>query len=607
MNFGGFQPEQIRAGAGFLTAIARLKPGVSISQAEAEAAVLYRQYRQAHLNAPDSDPHIHLDLVGLQESLVSGIRSTLLILMGAVGLVLLIACANVASLMLARATGRAKEIAIRSALGAGRGALIRQLLAESLILAGCGAALGILLARGGVAWLVKMDSGNNLPGFQPIRVNLEVLAFTLSVSVLAGIAFGLAPALRFSRPNLNSVLRDSGWGTTGGAQRHRTRSLLVAAQMAFSIVLLIGAALLVESFRNLQNVNPGFNPHQTLTMNVSLPPARYPDGAHRSQFFREVVQRLAALPGVRSANASVSLPLGFRILSPVLADGQAMVPIGQRPLAVWNGVTPGYFRTFGVPLLRGRDFTWADDEKAPRVIVVSQSLASRFWPNENPLGKHLTFTRFQVPFEIVGVAGNTRNNGLQSDPGMVLFTSYAQWTFPAMALSLRTQRDPRQLAKIGPAQVLAVDRDQPVTTVRTVDELMGTALSQPRQTMYLIAGFAIVSLLLAVTGLYGAIAYSVAQRTVEIGIRQAIGAQPGDILRLVIFQGIRLAAVGIVAGSIAAAGITRLISTLLFRVNATDPATFAVIPVVFLAVALAASFVPAWRATRIDPLEALRR
>jgi putative ABC transport system permease protein len=284
-----------------------------------------------------------------------------------------------------------------------------------------------------------------------------------------------------------------------------------------------------------------------------------------------------------------------------------MVPIGQRPLAVWNGVTPGYFRTFGVPLLRGRDFTWADDEKAPRVIVVSQSLASRFWPNENPLGKHLTFTRFQVPFEIVGVAGNTRNNGLQSDPGMVLFTSYAQWTFPAMALSLRTQRDPRQLAKIGPAQVLAVDRDQPVTTVRTVDELMGTALSQPRQTMYLIAGFAIVSLLLAVTGLYGAIAYSVAQRTVEIGIRQAIGAQPGDILRLVIFQGIRLAAVGIVAGSIAAAGITRLISTLLFRVNATDPATFAVIPVVFLAVALAASFVPAWRATRIDPLEALRR
>jgi predicted permease len=606
-NYGSLQPEQIRAGAGYLTAIARLRPGVSLSQAEAEAAVLIQQYRQAHPNAPDADPQRRMDVVGLQESLVAGIRSTLLILMGAVGLVLLIACANVASLMLARATSRAREIAIRVAMGAGRATVVRQLLTESLLLAGSAAVVGALLAKWGVAWLVKMDAGDNLPGFSPIGVDVRVLAFTLSVSVLAGIAFGLAPAVQSSRPDLNAVLRDSGWGTTGGARRHRVRGILVAGQMALSMVLLIGATLLVESFRNLQHVNPGFDPHHTLTMNVSLPPAKYPDGTRRAEFFRDVVQRLAALPGVRSATASLARPIGFLILSPILADGQPLVPPGQRPLAVWNGVTPGYFRTFGIPLLRGRDFTWADDEKAPRVIVVSQSLANRFWPNQNPLGKHLTFTRFQVPFEIVGVAGDTRTNGLQADPGMVLFTSYAQWTFPKMAVSLRTEGDPRQLSKAAAAQVLAIDRDQPVTGIRTVDDLLDTVLSQSRQTMYLIAGFAAVALLLALMGLYGAMAYSVAQRTVEIGIRQAVGARPADIVRLIVLQAVRLAAAGIAAGILAAIALTRLISTLLFHVNPADPLAFASLAVLFLAVALAASLAPAWQATRVDPLEALRR
>lgn len=606
MKYGGLQPEQIRAGAGMLNAFARLRPGMTAGQAEAEAAVLARQYRQGHPNAPDADPRRKLEVVDMHESFVTGIRATLLILMGAVGMVLLIACANVASLTLARATGRAREIAIRAAMGASRGSLVRQLVLESLLLSAAGAALGILIAHFGVAWLVKVDAGNNLPGFQPIRLDPGVLGFTLLVSAFSAILFGLVPALQLSRPDLNSVLRDSGWGTTAGAHRHRTRSLLVAAQMALSIVLLIGAALLLESFRNLQHVNPGFDPQGVLTMNVNLPPAKYPDNGSRGRFFRDLVQRLSSQPGVVSANASFSRPMGLFVLSPILAEGQPLVPIGQRPLAVWNGVTPGYFRTFGIPVLRGRDFTWSDDENSPRVVIVSQSLADRFWPHENPLGKHLTFTRLQTPFEIVGVAGNTRNNGLQSDPGVVMFTPYPQWTIPTLSVNIRTVGDPHRLARVATAQVQSLDRDLPVTGLRTAVELLDIQLAQSREILYLIGGFAGIALLLAVTGLYGSMAYSVAQRTTEIGIRQAIGANRGDILRLVVLQAIRLAIFGTAAGGLAAFFATRLLSTLLFQVKATDPAAFGGISLLFLAVALAASAIPAWQATRVDPMKALR-
>jgi len=606
MDFSGFQPEQIRAGAGFLTATARLRPGVSISQAESELAVLNQHYRAEHPRAPDADPHARMTAVPLQESLVTGIRETLLILMGAVGLVLLIACANVASLMLARATGRAREIAIRAALGAGRGTLVRQLLIESLMLASAAAVLGVALAKWGVAWLVKADAGNNLPGFQPIRVDLGVFAFTLVVSLLTGILFGLAPALQVSHPDLNGILRDSGWGTTGGAHRHRLRSLLVAGQMALSIVLLIGAGLLVKSFRNLLTIDAGFDPHHSLTMNVSPPPDQFPDGPRRAQFYRQLVDGLAAIPGVRSAAASLSRPMGMRIMSPILADGQPVVLPGERPLAVWNGITPGYFQTYGVPLLRGRDFTWADDAKAPRVVIVSQALAHRFWPHDDPIGKHLTFTRFQVPFEIVGIAGDTRTYGLESKPGNVIFTPYAQWTFVGMALTIRTDGDPAHFAKAATAHVQAIDPDLPVTNVQTVDDLMRDVVSQQRQAMYLIAGFAAVSLLLAVIGLYGAMSYAVAQRTTEIGIRQAIGAQRSDILRMVFGQALRLSLAGIVTGALAALELTRLIDKMLYHVAATDPLTFVAAALLFLLVAMVASYVPAWRATRVDPVEALR-
>jgi predicted permease len=603
---GVFQPEQVRQGAGFLFGTARLRPGVSAEQAEAELAVIFEQFRQENPRAPGADPHSRLAVVPLQESLVGGLRTTLRLLMGAVGLVLLIACANVASLTLARATGRAREIALRTALGASRGAIVRQLLLESSLLAAAGAALGALLARFGVDLLVKADAGNSLPGFQPIRIDLQALAFTLGISLIAGIAFGLAPALQVSRPNLNAILRESGWGTTSGGRRQRARNLLVAGQMALSVVLLIGASLLVESFRNLRLVNPGFNPHNALTMNVNLPPGKYPDGPRRAQFFEEVVKRLAAIPGVRSAAASFGLPINLRLFSPILADGQPNVPPGQRPLAIWNGATPGYFQTFGIPLLRGRDFTWADDAKAPRVVIVSQSLARRFWPNQSALGKHLTFTRLQTPFEIVGVVGDTKTNGLQVDSGMEMFTPYPQWTFPGMSLTIRTGADPAAFSMAAAAQVQAVDADLPVTQILTLDAVMDQLLTQQRQTMFLIGGFAGVALLLALIGLYGLMAYTVAQRTTEIGIRQAIGARRGDILRMVFGQAIALCLIGIAAGAGAAVALTHLMTGLLFHVSATDPPTFAGIALLFLAVSLLATYIPARRATRIDPLHAMR-
>jgi putative ABC transport system permease protein len=414
------------------------------------------------------------------------------------------------------------------------------------------------------------------------------------------------PALQISRPDLNRVLRDGGRGTTGGATRQVTRSILVAGQMALSVVLLIGAGLLLESFRTLQNVDPGFDPRHGFTMRVSLPPSKYPDDARRWQFIRDVVGRLQTLPGVSSATASLGLPLATAVMAPFLAEGQPVVAMGLRPLASWNAIAPDYFKTLGVPLVAGRDFSAADDEHAPKRVIVSQSLARRFWPNEDAVGKHLSYARRQVLAEIVGVARDVKTQGLEADAGMVFYTPYAQFTWPNMSLTLRTAGDPRQLVNAARSQVFALDRDLPVVDPRTTEDLLDGVLAQRRQTMYVVAGFAVVALLLAVIGLYGVMAYSVAQRTAEIGIRQAIGAQRRDILRMVIGQALRLSLAGIGVGVIASTILTRLIARMLYHTSATDPVTYIGISILFLAIALAASCLPAWRATRIDPMTALR-
>lgn len=605
MSYSGLQPEQIRNGAGYLTAIGRLRPGVTAGQAEAEVAVLNRQYRHEHPGNPDADPQGRLDVVPLQESLVTDIRPVLLILIGAVGIVLLIACANVAGLMLARATARTREIVVRAALGAGRGSLIRHLLAESMLLAAAGGVLGVLFALWGVSLLVRASDGT-LPAFQPVRVDLPVLGFTLVVSLLTGVLFGLVPAVQVSQPDLNGVLRDGAWGTTSGAGRHRLRSFVVAGQMALSVVLLIGASLLVQSFRRLHSVNPGFEPLHAMTMRVSLPPAAYPDDARRSKLMREVTGRLRTLPGVTSAAASLGLPLAPGVIAPFLAEGQPAVPVGQRPLAAWNAVSPGYFKTLEIPLIRGRDFSDFDDTGAPRRVIISQSLARRFWPNDDPIGKHIAYARRQIVAEIVGVAGDVKSQALESAAGMVFYTPYPQFAWPGMSLTFRTTGDPRALLNAARAQVYAVDKDLPVINPQTLDEMVDHVLSQRRQLMYLVTGFAAVAMLLAAVGLYGVLAYSVAQRTTEIGIRQAVGARRADVLRLVLVQGLQLSLAGVAIGALAASVLTRLISQMLYQVSATDPLTFAGISLLFLLIALAASFFPAWRATRVDPLEALR-
>ncbi|HEY0419397.1 MAG TPA: ABC transporter permease [Acetobacteraceae bacterium] len=606
MGYTGLSQDQIRNGAGFLTGIARLKPGVTVTAADAEVAALNRHYREEHPRSPDADPNGRMFAAPLQETLVSDIRPALLLLAGAVGLVLLIACANVASLMLARATGRAKEIAVRAALGASRWDIVRQLLAESLALAAAGAVCGIGLAQ----WGVSLLAGANvpaLPGYRPLQVDLPVLAFCLGVSLLTGVAFGLMPALQASRPDLNTVLRDSGWGTIGGAGRHRTRSLLVTGQIALSVVLLIAAGLLIESFRSLEGVNPGFDPHNGLTMRISMPPARYPDDARRTRFVHDTLDRIEALPGVRSATASLGIPMSVWVMAPFLAEGQAPAPLAQRPLAEWRAITPGFFQTLGIPLLRGRAFTWRDDETAPPRVIVSQALARRFFGDADPLGRHITYARREVAAEIIGVAGDVKSRGLESEAGLVLYTSYPQFAWANLALTIRTTADPARMVNAVRAQVFAGDRDLPVTNVETLAEYVEGALTQRRQMIYLIAGFAAVALLLAVVGLYGVMAYSVAQRSTEIGIRQAIGAQPSDIRRMVLWQGLRLSVTGIGIGTVAATAATRLLSGMLFHVSATDPLTFAGISLLFLVVALAASWIPAHRATRVDPLEALRR
>jgi predicted permease len=606
-KFPGLQPEQIEQGAGYLQPIARLRAGVAFAQATEEMQALHERYKRTHPRAPDGTPDSRMELDPLQQSLTANIRPTLGILTGAVGFVLLIACANVAGLMMARATVRAKEMALRAALAAGRWQLVWQLLSESLLLSAAGAALGVLLAKWGVAWLVKADAGNNLPGYRPIGVDLVVLAFTAAISVASGAVFGLAPAMQASRPDLNGILRDAGWGNTGG-RRHRLRSALVVAQIGLSVVLLIGAGLLMESFRQVQHLPLGFEGSRTMVAQVNLPTAMYPDETRRAAFVREVVQSLETTPGVQSASLAQSAPMGGVILSPMLAEGQGFVPVGQRPLARWNMASPGYFRAYGIPMVSGRDFTWADNEHAPKVLIVNQTLAKRFWPNESAIGKHITFTRLQAPFEIVGVVGDTRSNNLEREPQTTMYSAYAQWTRPSMTLAVRAVGgNPAALAKTVAARVAAVDRDLPITSVQTMDEVVQTAMAQRRQTMYLVGGFATLALVLAVIGLYGVVAFSVAQRTAEIGIRQAIGAQRGDILWMVLGQGLRLSLIGILVGTAVAAALTRLISRMLFHVSATDPATFAAIAGVFVLVALAASYMPAWRATRIDPVVALRR
>lgn len=606
----------------FLSVLARLKPGLTVAQAQAEMDVLTGQLAQEH----QENAGLGARVVPLREEMVGHYRTALLMLMGAVGFVLLIACANVANLLLARASARRREFAIRSALGASRLRVVRQLLTESLLLGATGGALGLLLAWWGVKLLLRLGPAD-LPRAAEIGVDGRALAFTLVLSLATGVVFGLLPALHTFNFDLGGALKEGGRAATTGRRMGLLRRALVITEIAMSLVLLAGAGLLAGSFWRLLRVNPGFNPEKLLTVQITLPESRYPQSSpHQSQaFFRQLVERLSGLPGVRSVGATTSLPLASGGWGKMLSIEGRPAPTSMEsvPVVQYRQVTPSYFETLGMHLLKGRLITEQDAGESPPVALINEEMARRFFPGEDPLGKRMWMgppenllppgalpSGYSFPLlTIVGVVKDVKYLGPSKQPGPEVYIPHPQGlqeTSRNMFVAVRTETDPLSFAAAVRREVAAIDKDQPVADVRTMEQRLAESLSSARFNMLLLGIFAGVALLLAAVGLYGVIAYAVEQRTHEIGVRVALGAQRRDVLVLIVGQGMRMAFGGVVIGLVISLGLTRLISSLLYGVEATNPETFATVSLLLVSVALLACYVPARRATKIDPIIALR-
>ncbi len=596
--------QRIRLGVGYLGLIARLAPGTTLAQGDAELAVLNREYREQNPTAPDAGPSVEMKAIPLRDLVVGDVRAKLWILSAAVAVLLLIGCANVASLLLSRALLRRREVAVRSALGASRSAVVRQLLTESMLLAVTagllGTGLALLADRALTAW-----GATQLPQGMSAGLDLRVLLFILAVTLLTGLITGIFPAMQLARLDLNSTLRDEGRGFSGGRTRSRLKSLLVIGQVALTLPLLVGAGLLVRSFDRLLHVDPGFDAHSVLTMDVSLPTEKYAKPEQQIAFFDDALRRIAALPGVRNAAISATLPLSWKRVSPVLPDGQPNVPLAQRPFVDIEAISPQWFATMRVPLLGGRAFTPADDAHAPPVVIVNETFARQFWPAENPVGKHVLIGRRPQPAEIVGVAADIRNKGLAQDTQPQLYLPFPQLPWGDMNLLVRTAVPPLSMAAAVRAQISAIDPDQPVSAIQTVDDLIDSSRSQPRFTTVLLGIFSAVALVLAVIGLYAVLAWSVTQRRQELGIRLALGAGRGDIVWLVVRQGLILVSAGVGVGIILALLLTRFMTSALYKTTAHDLVAFAFAPILFLCIALLACYLPAHRASEVDPIESL--
>ncbi|HEY1262178.1 MAG TPA: ABC transporter permease [Terriglobales bacterium] len=585
-------------------AIARLKPGATVGEAQAEMNTISARLAQQY---PADDNGWGAKVLTLRDQLVGDVRPALMILLGAVGFVLLIACANVANLVLVKTLARQKEIAIRTALGASAGRVLRQILAETVLLSMVGGTLGLVLAHYGVRLIVAF-LGQRLPRAENIGVDVPVLAFTLGVSVLTGILAGLIPALRASRSNLNDALKQGLGRTDADSGGNRTRSVLVVCEVALSLVLLIGAGLMVRSLARLRSVDPGLDSHNVLTASFELSDVKYPRPSQRANFYREFLQRVRALPGVESAGEIDSLPLGGGSTQPIAIAGRPVVPMADQPEVAVRAADAGFFKTLRVPLLQGRLFNEADTDDRPAVILISQSMAQRFWPGENPIGKRLTMTFFpEKSREIVGVVGDLKQDGLEViEPVATLYLPVAQHPSPFMSLVVRAANRPTAIASSIANALHQLDREQPLLDVMTMDDILSESLSQQRFNMLLLSSFSGLALALAAIGIYSVLAYSVRRRVREIGVRMAMGATRADVLRLILGQGARLALLGAVIGIVAALGLTRLMASQLFGVGATDPLTFASVTGLIIFVVLIACFVPARRATKVDPIAALR-
>ena len=595
---------RVELGGQYFSLLGRLGPGVSREQARAELAVLRDQYRRDKPGNYDASLPLTMDARDFESEMVAGIRPTLLMLSAAVGLVLLIACANVASLLLSRALGRKKEFAVRAALGGSRAALIRQLLTESVILSIASGALGIALGYAGTRILGAMSQGDLKTA--DLSMDAHVLFFTLAISILSGVIFGLAPSLQLAKIDVNTALRDESRASTGTRGRHHARSVLVIAQVALSMILLVGSGLLIRSFVRLRDAPLGFDPKNVLTMELLLLPSHYGQPAQMTAFYNRVLERLETIPGLDAAALSTALPSSETHGTPVLFEGQPAVALGLRPTIPIQQISPDYAKVLRVPLVAGRMFDDHDDAQSRPVAMVNQTAARKFWPNESAIGKRVWIGSVQNPSEVVGVLGDVRNTGLADPPAPEVFSPYPQLPFPMLFVNVRTPMDPHAVASAVRARIAAVDPGEPVTQVKTMEEHMDSLSAAARFTMFLLGVFAGVALILAVVGIYGVIAYSVAQRTQELGIRMALGAAKGDILRLVIGNGLALTVSGIVIGAAASIALTRLMAGLLYRTSATDPVTFVSSAALFTAVALIASYIPAQRAARIDPTAALR-
>ena len=565
-------PQRLRMGVGYLNYLARLKPEVSLDGAAAELGVLNEQYRKQNPTMPDADPGIVTTVAPLADLVVENVRTKVLVLSFAVALVLLIACANVASLLLSRALARRREIAVRIALGASRAAVVRQLMTESLLMALIAGALGIGLGWAATHALVKWGA-SQLPQGIPIGIDLRVLLFTLAISLLTGIIFGAAPAWLLSWVDPNSALRAEGRGTSGGRARARLGSLLVVGQVAISLLLLVGAGLLLQSFTQLLRVDPGFDAGNVLTMNVTLPSVKYAKPQQQTAFFDALLQRASALPGVRSAAISAAMPLETKRITPMLPEGQPDVPLSERPFIDIQAVSPQWFQTMRIPLRAGREFGAADNADSQEVVIVNESFARRFWPGKNPLGKGVTIGRWPQPAQVVGVSADVRNKGLAQEAEAQLYIPFAQLPWTNMNLLLRTAVSPESLSSAVRAQIYALDPDQPVTNVQTVDELVGKSRTQPRFALALLGAFSATALALALMGIYGLLAYSVTERRQEMGIRLALGAHRPDILLLIVRKGLQLTVAGVTLGLAAAFMITRLMASMLYRVGVGSPGT----------------------------------
>jgi putative ABC transport system permease protein len=511
----------------------------------------------------------------------------------------------VASLLLSRALARRREIAVRIALGAARWAVVRQLLTESVLMALAAGVLGAGLGWAATRALVRWGT-EQLPQGVAVDMNAGVLVFALAISLLTGIVFGAVPALLLSWVDPNAALRDEGRGTAGGKARSRIGSLLVVGQVAISLLLLLGAGLLMESFTQLLRVDLGFDASNVLSMNVTLPSVKYAKPAQQIAFFDELLRRVVVLPGVRSAAVSAAMPLETKRITPMRPEGQPNAPLSEQPFLDIQAVSPRWFETMRVPIRMGRGFDSGDSPDAQKVVIVNEAFARRFWPGDNPVGKGVTIGRMPQPARVVGVSGDARNNGLAQETEAQVFIPFAQLPWTNMNLLVRTAVAPESLTQAVRAQVYAIDPDQPVTKIETVDGLIAKSHAEPRFTLALLGGFAAAALALALVGIYGLLAYSVAERQREMGIRLALGARRTDIVRLVVRQGLVLAGAGVAVGLVAAFLLTRLMGSMLYKVGAHDATTFALAPMVFLAVAALASYLPARRAVRVDPAETLR-